>query len=156
MSKRTGWGAAALWLAWATSASAIDGTVSTRYGEVGVHNGALTFRGQPVEPRVEGNTDLMVTQANTYRIGDVDLVLVTDIGGALCPARFRAVAVTRAGATVTPVFGNCGEAIEVKVDDGRLRMVQPPRGGEGAEDVYVFDVVSDHVTENGKPLAGKR
>lgn len=152
MWKRTGCAATVLWLAWATSASAVDGTVPTRYGVVGVSNGALTFRSQPVEPRIEGNTDLMVAQANVYRIGDVDVVLVTDVGGALCPSRFLVVAVTRAGAKVSPVFGNCGEAIDVKVEDGRLHMVQPPRGGERAEDVYVFDAASGVVTENGRPL----
>lgn len=156
MWKRTGCAATAIWLAWTMSASAIDGAVSTRYGEVGVSGGVLTFRRWPVEPRIEGNTDLMVAQANVYRIGDVDLVLVTDVGGALCPSRFRVVAVTRAGAKVTPVFGNCGEAVEVKVEDGRLRMVQPPCGGKGAEDVYVFDAASGTVTENGISLTEAR
>jgi hypothetical protein len=156
MQTRSRIAAVAACLAWAAPAIAADGVVTTRYGVVGVSNGALTFRGRPMEPRVEGNAGLMVAQADVYRVGEADLVLVTDVGGSFCPSRFRVVAVTRTGAKPSALFGNCGEAIDVKVEGGRLRMTQPPPGGHSGEDVYVFDVVSRAVTENGALIDGKR
>lgn len=151
MTKQMRFAVTAVCLAWATSAAAADGAVSTRYGEIGVSGGALTFHGRPVRPPVEGNSGLVVMPSEIYRVGEADLVLVTDVGGSLCPARFRIVTATGTGVKVSSLFGNCGEAIDVQVEGGKLRMTQPPYGGQGGGDVYLFDVTSGVVTENGRP-----
>jgi hypothetical protein len=134
--------------------SAIAGEIAvpTRFGSVGVSNNALTLQGSPIEPRIEGNSGLMITPADVYQAGDTDFVVVTDVGGTLCPAQFRVAAVTKTGVKVTKPFGNCSEAIEVKVSGGTLIMKQRSKTKPEGADTYVYDLTIGLMTENGKSL----
>ena len=119
-----------------TPAWAADSFVETRFGMVGVSNNTLTFRGKAIEPKVAGNSGLSVATAKVCQIGEADLVLVTDIGGTLCPARFRVAMFTRESVTVSEPFGNCSEVIEGRLSGDSLILTQPSLERSDVSDVY--------------------
>jgi len=136
----------ALLAALSLPALAADPAAPTRFGAVGVAGGnALTFSGKPLTPPVSGNSGLQVFPANVYAVADVDLVVVTDVGGSFCPSMFFVAAVSKAGVKVSKEFGNCSEALDAKVVGGKLVITQPAKKA-GAVDSYVFDAASGVVT----------
>lgn len=127
-------------------AVAADPSVPTRFGPISIAGGnALTFRGKPLSPAVTGNSGLQVFPADVHPIGDVDAVVVTDVGGAMCPAQFLVFAVSKMGVTVSKRFGNCSEALDAKVVGGKLVMTQP--GKTGGTDRWIWDAATGMVVK---------
>ena len=88
-------------------------SVQTRFGELEVsQQRVLTFKGIPVEPRIQANNRLDI--GRPFRIGDSDVALVTDEGGTACPFLYHFVSLRRSGATATKAFGTCNELTSVR------------------------------------------
>ena len=139
------------------SAPALAGndSVSTRFGTVGVSANLLTFNGAPVSPHVAGNNSIDLNHT-VYQVGDVDAVLVGDIGGSMCPERFWVALVSKAGVRMSPEFGTCSEDVSVKAVGGKLNLIQPafafrgmPAPPAGKVETFVVDPVSGGVTHDG-------
>jgi len=137
----------------ALPARATDPSVPTRYGTIGVANGiALTYQGKSLSPPVTGNSGLQVFPGSVYQLGDIDAVVVTDVGGSFCPSRFLVAAVSKKGIRVSKEFGNCSEAILTEVVGGKLIMTQSSKMKAGTLDRYVYDPALGVVMENGKAI----
>ena len=86
--------------------------VSTRFGHFTVaENRMLLFKGRPLDPPLKGNSGIDVGEP--MRIGETDVVLVTDIGGTACPYTYYFVTASKSGAKATARFGTCNEATDV-------------------------------------------
>jgi hypothetical protein len=134
--------------------------VSTRFGALSVNEDKmLLFRGQPLKPPIQGNNSLDISKP--FTVGSTDVVLVTDNGGTACPFLYYFVSVSKSGAKVTPVFGTCGEATNVKFNGDSISVTMPGFLGpferqaaqrRAARERHVFIFRGGVVTENGKPV----
>src|SRR5256885_2130055 len=135
-------------------------TIQTRFGALTVRDaGVLLFKGAPVEPKIEANNSLDLSEP--YQIGTSDVVLVTDNGGTACPALYYFVTVTKSGAKGTPSFGTCSDLIKVKRTGDSISVSMPGYQGpseskraqlRAARERHVFIYHAGAVTENGKPV----
>ena len=135
-------------------------STTTRFGALTVSDaGVLLFKGAPVEPKIEANNSLDLSEP--YQVGTSDVVLVTDNGGTACPALYYFVTVTKSGAKVTPSFGTCSDLIKVKRTDDSISVSMPGYQGpseskraqlRAARERHVFIYHASVVTENGKPV----
>ncbi len=84
----------------------------TRFGPLTVNTAHLLgFRGQLMQPKVEGNNSL--TFVRKFELKGRDVVLLQDNGGTACPALYRFVSVNRRGARVTSAFGTCSDLLHI-------------------------------------------
>ncbi len=124
-------------------------SVTTRFGDLAVSDaGVLLFKGSPVQPTVEANNSLDLSEP--YKIGTSDVVLVTNNGGTGCPAEYYFVTVTKSGAKVTPSFGTCSDLIKVKNVGDSISVSMP--GFKRARGRHVYVYRAGVVTDNGKPV----
>jgi len=133
---------------------------TTRFGALTVNEaGVLLFRGTPVQPKIEANNSLDLSQP--FQIGTVDVVLVTDNGGTACPATYYFVTITKSCARVSPSFGTCSDLIKVKRTGETISVSMPGYQGpfeskraqlRAARERHVFIYRAGLVTENGKPV----
>src|ERR1700730_19363943 len=78
-------------------------TTTTRFGALTVSDAAvLLFKGAPVQPTIEANNSLDLSEP--YQVGASDVVLVTDNGGAAWPALYYFVTLTKSGGQEDPFF----------------------------------------------------
>jgi hypothetical protein len=76
-----------LLLAGASALAQETNAITTRFGALTVSDaGVLLFKGTPVQPTIEANNSLDLSQP--YQIGASDVVLITDNGGTSCPALY--------------------------------------------------------------------
>ena len=135
-------------------------TIQTRFGALTVSDaGMLLFKGTPVQPTIEANNSLDLSQP--YQIGVSDVVLVTDNGGTACPALYYFVTVTKSGARVTPSFGTCSDLIKIKRTGDSISVSMPGYQGpseskraqlRAARERHIFIYHAGVLTENGKPV----
>jgi hypothetical protein len=134
-------------------------SITTRFGALTVNAGVLLFKGTPVQPTIEANNSLDLSEP--YQMGASDAVLVTDIGGTACPALYYFVTVTKSGAKVTPSFGTCSDLIKVKRNGDSISISMPAYQGpfeskraqlRAARKRHLFIYRAGVVTENGKPI----
>ena len=135
-------------------------TINTRFGVLTVSDaGVLLFKGTAVQPKIEANNSLDLSEP--YQIGASDVVLVTDNGGTACPALYYFVTVTKSGAKVSPAFGSCSDLITVKRNGESISVSMPGYQGpseskraqlRAARERHVFIYHAGVVTENGKPV----
>jgi hypothetical protein len=135
-------------------------TITTRFGALTVSDaGVLLFKGTPVQPKIEANNSLDLSEP--YQIGTSDVVLVTDNGGTACPALYYFVTVTKSGAKGTPPFGTCSDLIKVKRAGDSISVSMPGYKGpfeskraqlRAARERHVFIYRASVVTENGTPV----
>src|SRR6266852_4247635 len=134
--------------------------ITTRFGALTVSDaGMLLFKGTPVQPKIEANNSLDLSEP--YQIGTADVVLVTDNGGTACPAIYHFVTVTKSSAKVSPSFGTCSDLIKVKRTGDTISVSMPGYQGpfeskraqsRAARERHVFIYRAGVVTENGKPV----
>ena len=134
--------------------------VSTRFGVLSIDEGTrLLFKGQPLDPPVEGNNSLDLGEVTS--IGPTDVVLVTNNGGTGCPVTYYFVSVSASGAKGTPFFGTCAELISMKRKGDSIVLILPgfrgPASPESAQrraarQRHVFVYRAGVVTKNGKPV----
>ena len=137
-----------------------DKNVTTRFGALTVSDaGVLLFKGTPVQPTIEANNSLDLSEP--YQIGAVDVVLVTDNGGTACPALFYFVTVKESGVKVSPAFGTCSDLTKIKRAGDSISVFMPGFQGpfeskraqtRAARERHVFIYRAGVVTENGKPV----
>jgi len=149
-----------LLLAGASALAQETNTITTRFGALTVSDaGVLLFKGTPVQPTIEANNSLDLSQP--YQIGVSDVVLVTDSGGTACPALYYFVTVTKSGAQVTPSFGTCSDLIKIKRTDESISVSMPGYQGpseskraqlRAARERHIFIYHAGVITENGKPV----
>ena len=72
------------------------------------------MNGKPVLPGVAGNNSLSIV-AN-YELGNADVVLVQNTGGAACAAMYSFITLTKINLRATPEFGTCSDIIRVTSD----------------------------------------
>jgi hypothetical protein len=135
-------------------------TIQTRFGTLTVNDsGLLLFTGTAVQPRIEANNSLDLSEP--YQIGSSDVVLATDNGGTACPALYYFVTVTKSGAKATPPFGTCSDLIKIKRNGDSISASMPGYEGpseskraqsRAARERHVFIYHAGVVTENGKPV----
>ena len=91
-------------------------SVKTRFGTLAVaaDNVSLQMNGKPVLPGVAGNNSLSIV-AN-YELGNADVVLVQNTGGAACAAMYSFITLTKTSLRATPEFGTCSDIIRVTSD----------------------------------------
>ena len=91
-------------------------SVKTRFGTLAVaaDNVSLQMNGKPVLPGVAGNNSLSIV-AN-YELGNADVVLVQNTGGAACAAMYSFITLTKINLRATPEFGTCSDIIRVTSD----------------------------------------
>jgi len=90
--------------------------VQTRFGALSVgDNRVLLFQGHPLSPSMKGNNSLNL--GRPLRLGDTDVVLVTDNGGTACPYLYYFVTLNESGAQATHSFGTCNSVFNVKQKD---------------------------------------
>lgn len=151
----------ALLLLAGTSALAQEGkNVTTRFGALTVSDaGVLLFKGTPVQPTIEANNSLDLSEP--YQIGAADVVLVTDNGGTACPALFYFVTIKKSGAKVTPAFGTCSDLTRIRRAGDSISVFMPGFQGpfeskraqtRAARERHVFIYHAGVVTENGKAV----
>jgi hypothetical protein len=153
-------GIALLLLAGASALAQETSTITTRFGALTVNDaGMLLFKGTPVQPTIEANNSLSLSEP--YQIGAADVVLVTDNGGTACPALYYFVTVTKSGAKVTPSFGSCSDLVKIKRTGASISVSMPGYQGpfeskraqsRAARERHVFIYHAGVVTENGKPV----
>jgi hypothetical protein len=149
-----------LLLAGASVTAQETNTSSTRFGALTVSDaGVLLFKGTPVQPKLEANNSLDLSE--TYQVGVADVVLVTDNGGTACPATYYFVTLTKTGAKVSHAFGTCSDLIQVKRSGNSISVSMPGFLGpfesrraqnRAAKETHVFIYRAGVVTENGKPV----
>jgi hypothetical protein len=149
-----------LLLASASALAQETNSITTRFGALTVSDaGTLLFKGTPVQPQIEANNSLDLSEP--YQIGAADVVLITDNGGTSCPALYYFVTVTNSGAKVTPSFGTCSDLIKVKRTGDSISVSMPGYRGpfeskraqlRAARERHVFVYHAGVVTENGKPV----
>ena len=135
-------------------------TIQTRFGALTVNDaGVLLFKGAPLQPTIEANNSLDLSEP--YQIGSSDIVLVTDNGGTACPALYYFVTVTKSGAKATPGFGSCSDLIKIKRMGDSISVSMPGYAGpsepkraqtRAAREKHVFIYRAGVVTENSKPV----
>ena len=117
------------------------------------------FKGTPVQPTIEANNSLDLSEP--YQIGAADVVLVTDNGGNACPVIYYFVTVKESGAKVTSSFGTCSDLIKIKPAGDSISVSMPGYRGpfeskraqnRAARERHVFIYRAGVVTENGKPV----
>ncbi len=137
-----------------------ENSITTRFGALTISDaGKLLFKGNPVQPTIEANNSLDLSEP--YQIGAADVVLVTDNGGTACPAIYYFVTVKESGAKVTPSFGTCSDLIKTKRVGDSISVSMPGYQGpfaskraqsRAARERHVFIYRAGVVTENGKPV----
>jgi hypothetical protein len=144
-----------------TSAPAQDeNNIATRFGALTISDaGKLLFKGIPVQPTIEANNSLALSEP--YEIRAADVVLVTDNGGTACPAIYYFVTVKESGAKATPSFGTCSDLIKVKRTGDSISVSMPGYRGpfaskraqtRAARERHLFIYRAGIVTKNGKPV----
>lgn len=93
-----------------------ESAMKTRFGTVSVRDDdkALLFKGKPVQPAIEGNSNLHIVAR--YEWGADDVLLLQDTGGSACPAQFRIVQLSAKGLNTSPAFGTCSDLIYPSFD----------------------------------------
>ena len=93
-----------------------ESAVKTRFGTVSVRDDdkALLFKGKPVQPAIEGNSNLHIVAQ--YEWGADDVLLLQDTGGSACPSQFRIVQLSAKGLKTSPAFGTCSDLIYPSFD----------------------------------------
>ena len=146
MTWQTGVMALAVLVGLTGAAQAQDHVVPTRFGAVGVvHCNSLTFRGKAFSPAIVRDNGLQVTPGDVHPIGDVDAVVVTDIGASACGPKFFVLTIGKTGVKVSDEFGNCSEVLETRVKKGKLQFSQLVRGQAGRMDHFVFDPATNAI-----------
>jgi len=135
-------------------------TIQTRFGALTVNDGGvLLFKGAPLQPTIEANNSLALSER--YQIGSSDIVLVTDNGGTACPALYYFVTVMKSGAKATPAFGSCSDLIKIKRMSDSISVSMPGYAGpaepkraqtRAARERHVFIYRAGVVTEHSKPV----
>ncbi|NRT58010.1 hypothetical protein [Sphaerotilus uruguayifluvii] len=137
-------------------------TIPTRFGALQISDmNALSYRGRPFAPPIEGEGDL--NPLRTFVQGDRDIVLVQDNAGTACPAQLVFVTVRREGVRATPKFGSCSDSFQIRSSgDGVITVTMPGHAGpfeppaeqrRAAARRHVFVLAADGtLTENGKPV----
>ncbi len=88
-----------------------ESAVKTRFGTVSVRDDdkVLLLKGKPVQPAIEGNSNLHIVAR--YEWGADDVLLLQDTGGSACPAQFRILQLSAKGLKTSPAFGTCSDLI---------------------------------------------
>jgi hypothetical protein len=87
--------------------------VETRFGALSVGDDTvLRYRGRSFQPSIKGGYSLKL--GRPFRIGESDVVLVTDNGGTACPYLYYFVTLTKSGAQATHSFGTCNAVVSLK------------------------------------------
>lgn len=134
--------------------------VSTRFGVLSIdEEKRLLFKGQPLDPPVEGNNSLDLGEV--ISMGPTDVVLVTNTGGSGCPFTYYFVTTSAAGAKGTPFFGTCNQLISMKRKGNSIVLMLPGFYGPSMPEAarrraerqrHVFVYRAGVVTKNGKPV----
>jgi hypothetical protein len=87
--------------------------VQSRFGALSVGDDTvLRFRGRRLQPSIKGGYSLNL--GRPFRVGESDVVLVTNNGGTACPYLYYFVTLSESGAQATHSFGTCNAVISVK------------------------------------------
>jgi hypothetical protein len=87
--------------------------VRTRFGALSVGDDTvLRFRGHRLQPSIKGGYSLNL--GRPFRVGESDVVLVTNNGGTACPYLYYFVTLSGSGVQATHSFGTCNAVISVK------------------------------------------
>src|SRR5258705_555191 len=98
--------------------------VATRFGALSVkEDGVLLFKGQPLQPTIEGNNYLDLGEV--VPLAAADVVLVTDHGGTSCPFLYYFVSISKDGAKATPPLGSCAEVSSMKRTPNSITLFMP-------------------------------
>ena len=134
--------------------------ITTRFGVLSVdENKRLLFKGQPLNPPIDGNN--LLELGKVMSIGATDVVLVTDIGGSGCPYTYYFVTISESGAKGSPFFGSCGALVFLKRKGDSITLVtsgfRGPASSEAAKrrasrQRHIFVYRAGVVTYNGKPV----
>ncbi|HKY29937.1 MAG TPA: hypothetical protein VJM12_18490 [Pyrinomonadaceae bacterium] len=134
--------------------------VSTRFGRLSVdEHRILLFKGQPLDPPIEGNNSLDLGELTS--IGPTDVVLVTNNGGTGCPFTYYFVSASASGAKGTPFFGTCNQLISMKRKGDSIVLILPGFYGpampaaarrRAEKQRHVFVYRGGVVYKNGKPV----
>lgn len=134
--------------------------VSTRFGVLSVdEDRILLFKGQPLDPPIEGNNSLDLGELTS--IGPTDVVLVTNNGGTGCPFTYYFVSTSASGAKGTPFFGTCNQLISMKRQGDLIVLILPGFYGpampaaarrRAEKQRHVFVYRGGVVYKNGKPV----
>ena len=93
--------------------------VQSRFGSLSVGDDTvLRFRGHRLQPSIKGGYSLNL--GRPFRMGESDVVLVTDNGGTACPYLYYFVSLSDSGAQATHSFGTCNAVISVKQKDNSI------------------------------------
>lgn len=128
---------------------------TTRFGIADTSGGNLVVNGTPSSPQIHGNNALWIEKLTES--GDADYLLLTDIGGAGCPALYSIAKVTASSTTPVAVFGNCsepdgkkvirGEKINIHFPTWQWRDFKPSK-----PTTFIYDIPTGTMTKDGKPL----
>lgn len=75
---------------------------------------ALLFKGKPVQPAIEGNSNLHIVARYEWAVDDV--LLLQDTGGSACPAQFRIVQFSAKDSKHRPHYCTCSDLIYPSFD----------------------------------------
>ena len=89
-----------------TMTAAATETIATRFGQLKTDEDGmeLLYKGKSI---VQGNNGIRLVKK--FQIGESDVLLLQDRGGNACPSLYRFVALTKAGGTVSELFGSCND-----------------------------------------------
>ena len=134
--------------------------IATRFGVLSVdEDKRLLFKGQPLNPSIDGNN--LLELGEVISIGATDVVLVTDIGGAGCPYQYYFVSISGSGVKATPPFGTCAVLTSLKRKGDSITLIMSgfrgPASSEAAKrrasrQRHIFVYRAGVLTHNGRPV----
>lgn len=144
-----------------TSPAADGKSLTSRGGKLEVvdSDGAkLLFNGVKI---LDGNSGLEIQKS--FPLGDTDMVLIENIGGLGCPARFVLVSISTQGSVqITPEFGTCSDDVDAQLNgdsitiamSGFMGPLEPDEAQQKAANelhafVYRAGIVHHFTPQNG-------
>lgn len=99
-----------------------DEVEHTRFGVIEIYSNKLYLNGKPTP--ITGQRKLRMTKLLPW--GDEDLLLVTSLGNADCPAKFTVIRLAASYLKNTPFFGNCNLQMSWGSTPDRITFSEPP------------------------------
>ena len=136
-----------------------DQSVRTRFGVLRIDDDqVLRHDGRLVAPLVRGNYSLDVL--DVYEVGNTDVVLLEDLGGAACPIKLFILTLSVRRTSVTGPFGTCSEIVHLTRHGDAIQIEMygfagpeaPQADQRRARRKHTFRFEDGVLTENGEPV----
>lgn len=128
----------------------------TRFGLADGSENVLKINGHPTTPEVDGDGGMFVEKIS--ETADADYLLLTDVGGSVCPALYSIVKVAEHSVTPMAYFGNCNVDPKRTIVPGKsitlaFEAYHPLRYKGAPMATYVYDIPTGVLKKNGRVVS---